>query len=59
VLASRDDPYVTLDRARSFARDWGAVFVDLGTCGHINAASGLGDWPEGRRYLADLLARAC
>lgn len=58
VLASRDDPYVTLDRAREFARDWGARFVDLGTCGHINAASGLGDWPEGRRYLAELLAPA-
>jgi predicted alpha/beta hydrolase family esterase len=58
VIASRDDPFVTLDRARGFAAAWGATFVDAGTCAHINAASGLGDWPAGRRHLAELLARS-
>ena len=57
VVASRDDPFVTLDRARAFAAAWGATFVDAGTCAHINAASGLGDWPAGRRHLDALLAR--
>jgi uncharacterized protein len=57
VVASRDDPYVTLARARALAEAWGAEFVDAGRRGHLNAASGLGDWPEGRRHLEALLAR--
>ncbi len=56
VVASEDDPYVTLARARGFAAAWGATFVDAGPRGHLNAASGLGDWPDGRRYLEALLA---
>ena len=58
MIASADDPYVSFDRARAFAAAWGAVFVAAGACGHINAASGLGDWPAGRRALADLIARS-
>jgi predicted alpha/beta hydrolase family esterase len=58
VIASRDDPYVTIDRARAFAAAWGAGFVDAGAAGHLNAASGLGDWPAGRRALQALLDRA-
>lgn len=58
VVASEDDPYVTLTRARAFAAAWGAAFVDAGPRGHLNAASGLGDWPDGRRHLEALLARA-
>jgi predicted alpha/beta hydrolase family esterase len=57
VVASQDDPYVTLPRARAFAAAWGAGFVDAGPRGHLNAASGLGDWPEGQRHLEALLAR--
>ena len=57
VIASSDDPYVTLARARAFAAAWGAAFVDAGALGHINAASGLGDWPAGRR-AAGRAARA-
>ena len=58
VVASHDDPFVELSRARAFAARWGARFVDAGTRGHINAASGLGDWPEGRALLDELVARA-
>ena len=58
VLASEDDPYVSLTRARAFAVAWGATFVDTGPKGHLNADSGLGDWPEGRRHLAALVAGA-
>ncbi|HEY6476667.1 MAG TPA: alpha/beta fold hydrolase [Polyangia bacterium] len=58
VVASADDPFVTLSRARAFADAWGARFVDVGRRGHLNAASGLGDWPEGHRELEELLARA-
>jgi len=54
VVASEDDPYVTITRARFFATRWGAVFVDVGRKGHINADSALGDWPEGQAILKRL-----
>jgi predicted alpha/beta hydrolase family esterase len=31
---------------------WGAVPVSLGAAGHVNADSGLGDWPDGLALLA-------
>ena len=54
LLGSQNDPYCRLERARYFANCWGAEFKDYGACGHINAASGLGDWPDGRRLLEEL-----
>ncbi|GJF31204.1 alpha/beta hydrolase [Kitasatospora sp. NE20-6] len=54
VVASSDDPWCTPARAAVFAEAWGSRLVDLGAHGHINADSGLGDWPEGRRLLAGL-----
>lgn len=55
VVASRDDPYVSLSRARFFAEAWGSAFVTAGSLGHINADSGIGRWEEGRTLLASLL----
>ncbi len=54
VVASSNDEYVALDRAEQFARAWGSRFVNAGALGHINSASGLGDWPMGRALLASL-----
>lgn len=51
LLASSDDPWMASDRALHWARRWGSDFVDLGPLGHVNADSGLGDWPEGLHYL--------
>lgn len=51
LVGSQNDPYCSAHRARGFARDWGSDWLDLGPCGHINAESGLGDWPEGRTLL--------
>ena len=45
VIASNNDEYVTMERAREFAYAWGSGFVDAGPLGHINSASALGDWP--------------
>lgn len=53
LVGSRNDPYCTFDTAQSLAQSWGSRWVDLGACGHINAESGLGDWPEGHRLLLD------
>lgn len=48
LLGSHTDPYCSFARAQAFAAAWGAELVDYGERGHINAESGLGDWPEGR-----------
>lgn len=57
VVASSDDPYVTLERAEEFARAWGSEFVNIGPGGHLNSASGLGDWPVGFALLERLRSR--
>jgi predicted alpha/beta hydrolase family esterase len=54
VVSSRDDPFTSFERSCSFALAWGSEFIDYGARGHINAESGLGDWPEGRALLARL-----
>ncbi|MDO9422091.1 MAG: alpha/beta hydrolase [Herminiimonas sp.] len=54
IVASSDDPWCSLPKAKSFAVDWHAEFVSIGASGHINAQSNLGDWPQGREYLAAL-----
>lgn len=56
VVASDDDPFVSLERAQAFARAWGARLENAGPRGHINVESGHGPWPEGERYLEALLA---
>jgi hypothetical protein len=56
VAASSDDPWCELAKTRSWAASWDAEFHDIGPCGHINAASGLGDWPQGKAWLASLTA---
>ena len=56
LLASRNDPYCRFERAEQMAQAWGSELRDLGEAGHINADSGLGDWPEGHAQLQALLA---
>lgn len=55
VVASNNDPFLTLERAKEIARMWGSRFVDIGPAGHVNGDSGLGDWPEGKRLLRLLI----
>jgi predicted alpha/beta hydrolase family esterase len=54
AVVSSDDPYGEADRMAALARAWGATVVEAGPRGHLNAESGLGDWPEGRALLAEL-----
>lgn len=58
VVASDDDPYCALPRAREFAQHWGSRIVVLSGAGHINAAAGYGAWPNGLKLLAALRRRA-
>ncbi|GAB6070383.1 alpha/beta hydrolase [Thiomicrorhabdus hydrogeniphila] len=51
VLASSDDPYSSLDRSKYFANSWGSEFINIGDLGHVNKASGIGNWPNGKTLL--------
>ena len=51
VIASEDDVWVSIDRAKYFAACWGSEFINIGKAGHINAASGYGPWPKGLEIL--------
>jgi predicted alpha/beta hydrolase family esterase len=54
VAASRNDPLARYERIAAFARSWGSKLVDLGEVGHLNPASGYGDWPAGDGFIAEL-----
>ncbi len=58
VVASENDPYVSIERAAFFADKWGSRLVKIGAKGHINADSGLGDWGEGKILLQQLQERS-
>lgn len=55
LFASSNDPYCSLARARQFAAAWGAELVDVGPRGHLNAESGLDDWPLAHARLLQLM----
>lgn len=56
ILASSDDPYGDTAYARRRAGQWGATLIELGPLGHINSASGLGAWVQGRQLLSAFAA---
>jgi len=58
LAASRNDPYIDLQRARRLAFFWGSDFADAGEIGHINAESDIGDWDFGLYLLRRLIRRA-
>jgi len=58
LVASRNDPRVTLERARECAAAWGAELMEAGDLGHMGNEARLGLWPEGLLMLGRLLARA-
>jgi predicted alpha/beta hydrolase family esterase len=57
VVASRDDIYMSLERARALAAAWHCPLVDIGHAGHINVASGFGRWTAGYELAAQLVSR--
>jgi len=54
VVASENDEWVSLERAKLFAANWGSEFISIGNAGHINAASGYGQWQQGLEILKSL-----
>jgi len=54
ALTSADDPFGQPERTAALAAGWGATHHSIGARGHINGDTGLGEWPDGRRWLARL-----
>ena len=58
VAASRNDLLAHPERVAAFARSWGSELVDLGEVGHLNPASGFGEWPQAVSLINELDATA-
>jgi hypothetical protein len=56
VAASRNDPLGRFSRVTALASDWGSEVVDLGSAGHLNPASGYGQWAKAESLIARLAA---
>lgn len=55
VAASRNDPLAEFTAVVDLAHAWGSRLVDLGEVGHLNPASGYGEWPRASELLGELL----
>lgn len=58
IVASSNDPWLSIERALGLAVRWGTNLIDLGNAGHINAESGFGPWPVGLALLQQFADRA-
>ena len=56
VVASANDPHVSVDRAREMAGEWVSDFYDIGPAGHLGPDAKLGYWPAGERLLDILMS---
>jgi predicted alpha/beta hydrolase family esterase len=56
VAASRNDPLCRFNRACEMSLNWHSRFVDLGEVGHLNPASGFGEWPQAEELVRELCA---
>lgn len=57
MVVSRNDPFSSFEAAESVVKDWGALLIDAGEAGHINAESGHGPWPEGSMVFAEFMTQ--
>ena len=56
VAASENDPLARFERTAELARAWGSQLVKLGPVGHLNPASGFGEWPRALDFVEALAA---
>lgn len=54
VAASSNDPLGSFERVSALARDWDSELLPLGDVGHLNPASGYGDWPQAQDLIRRL-----
>ncbi len=55
VCASSNDPLADIDVVIEMARDWNSELVLLGRVGHLNPASGYGNWPQADSLVQQLI----
>jgi uncharacterized protein len=57
-VISSNDPFCDRQPGHAMAAAWGSRCVEIGNKGHINADSGLQDWPQGQAWVEEL-RQAC
>jgi predicted alpha/beta hydrolase family esterase len=57
-ILSSNDPYSSIEKAEYLANKWGSKIVNVGAKGHINLASNLGYWEEGREVLIKIIDKS-
>jgi len=54
VAGSANDPLGRYERIEALAQAWGSKLVNLGSVGHLNPASGYGEWPQAEEFIREL-----
>jgi predicted alpha/beta hydrolase family esterase len=54
VAASTNDPLGKLDRVEALAAAWGSRLANVGAVGHLNPASGYGEWARAEEFIGEL-----
>jgi predicted alpha/beta hydrolase family esterase len=54
VVASTNDPLASLASVTEMAQEWGSTLVNAGAVGHLNPASGFGEWPMAEELIRSL-----
>ncbi|AHB04838.1 MULTISPECIES: RBBP9/YdeN family alpha/beta hydrolase [Pandoraea] len=55
VAASTNDPLARFEKVTELANAWGSRLVDVGAVGHLNPASGFGEWPRAVEFVNELI----
>jgi predicted alpha/beta hydrolase family esterase len=54
VAASTNDPLARIERVTELADAWGSRLVNIGAAGHLNPASGYGEWARAQEFVSEL-----
>lgn len=54
VAASTNDQLASYASVEAMANQWGSTLVNVGAVGHLNPASGFGEWPRAEQLLQQI-----
>lgn len=57
MIASENDPYITIEKLEYWANSMGATFINIGQRGHIGTAAKLGFWDEGQLLFENFMKK--